>query len=82
MLCRMDRSVIISSSITSAIRKSLEIYKRIPEGKRYKYPLPQSFRFFKTANGDNIFHILVEDHRMLKRFCKNFEKYIASFDDK
>lgn len=32
-------------------------------------------------DGSNIFHFLVQDYKILKRFYNSFIKYIESFDD-
>ena len=45
-------------------------------------PMPITLVNFRDKYGQNIFHFLVNDAKILKRFYSNYSKYIDQFDDK
>lgn len=44
--------------------------------------MPFSQIDFRDENGDNIFHLLVEDHKLMKSFYQDYKKFIFSQEEK
>jgi len=81
LISKFYDSLMVSRTITEIERRFLQYFDSLKLGTLLKKPFPLNKLNFRTMDGSNIFHFLVQDYKILKRFYNNLTKHIESFDD-
>jgi hypothetical protein len=70
----------ISSTLSEVQRRFLMNYNDIQDAMKKK-AFPMMMINFRTQDGSNIFHFLVKDYKVLKKFYQNFMKHVEDIED-
>ena len=82
LVIRDEDSLGLSLTICEIQRRFLKKFKRLKDDQVLsKRAFPISMVNFRTPDGSNIFHFLVLDFKILKKFQQNYMKYIDTFED-
>jgi hypothetical protein len=71
----------LSTTISELDRRFLEQFEDLRTTTLMKKAFPISKVNFRTQDGSNIFHFLVQDFKILKRFYHSYTKYVELFED-
>lgn len=77
---RTNNSLICSLSISELERRFLANYDKMKE-KLKKKSFPVTMCNFRTHKGANVFHFLIKDFKILKKFQYSYMKFIEQFED-
>jgi len=81
LISKSQGSLMISRTITEIERRFMRHFESLKRETLTKKPFPLSMLNFRTMDGSNIFHFLVQDYKILKRFYNSLTSHIESFDD-
>ena len=81
LLSFINDSLMVTRTITEVDRRFLKHFESLKATTLLKKPYPLNKINFRTMDGSNVFHFLVQDYKILKRFYYNLTKHIESLDD-
>ena len=80
LLMRTNSSLYLSLTVNEIERRFLGNIDTFAE-KLTRKPFPVTMIDFRTLEGNNIFHLLVQDFKALKKFQNNYLRYCDTFED-